>query len=607
MSTPDPVGNLDQYAGVLPHPNAPDNAKRLALLEQRLRAGELDLFEVAEEALKLLKGEPAISAHTYCLLCISKWHFHDLRFEIAERYATLAVKVAHATGDAMVCAKALTYLSSVLTENGKQEEAISALLEALQHSDVAPDSFQRAMILNNLGLTLMQSACYGAAYECFEQSIALFPTDVIQRTNQAELFFHLGDFARGILVAREALQFATKVETLDELRRRIELEVCLVLLLVSVGDLSQARERAQIVGALAKGSNDYLQRLSDAPLLLLDAHDPAKAEEALRVLVSETQIAPARSDLCRTYRTFTVAALRGVGRPDEALAFLREMAQLDGTNRASVANLTLPIDIAGTTQGSLDAVADAHVRSQRDLLLEQMARREEKTHERLEGLISLAIRTELREEEAFSNGEHVFRVARLAELLADEANCSENDRSNVRLAGLLHDIGKIFLPEQLLLKSGTLTELEKALVTRHSEDGAALLENLDNNTPAAVANIVRHSHERWDGHGYPAGLSGVSIPMGARIIAICDSFDVMMHWRPYRQPLTFAQALSQIESGSGAQYDPQLVSLFLSLVRRLNRETGDLDRFLGEGGEKSPVVQAQRRLARYLRMDKPIL
>ena len=112
----------------------------------------------------------------------------------------------------------------------------------------------------------MQSACYGAAYECFEQSIALFPTDVIQRTNQAELFFHLGDFARGILVARQALQFATKVETLDELRRRIELEISLVVLLVSVGDLSK-RGASRNRWPSGKGGNAYLQRLSRAMLL----------------------------------------------------------------------------------------------------------------------------------------------------------------------------------------------------------------------------------------------------------------------------------------------------------------------------------------------------
>ena len=146
MSTRDPVGNLDLYAAVLPHPNATDNTERLALLEQRLRAGEPDLFPVAEEALKLLSGEPATSAHTYCLLCISRWHFNNLRFEMAERYGIFAVKVAQATGDAMVYAKALTYLSTVLTENGKQEEAISALLAALKHIDIAPDNFQRAMI-----------------------------------------------------------------------------------------------------------------------------------------------------------------------------------------------------------------------------------------------------------------------------------------------------------------------------------------------------------------------------------------------------------------------------------------------------------------------------
>ncbi len=179
--------------------------------------------------------------------------------------------------------------------------------------------------------------------------------------------------------------------------------------------------------------------------------------------------------------------------------------------------------------------------------------------------------------------------------------------ANARLAGLLHDVGKVFAPDQLLLKREALTEGEKALLRKHAEDGAGLIENLKNNALLVVADAVRRSHERWDGGGYPAGMQGETIPIAARIVAICDSFDAMTHWRPFRSPRSFASALSEIEAGSGSRYDPRLSRLFVTLLRRLQRETDDLDRFLAEGAENSPVVQEQRRLAKLLRPQRETL
>ena len=240
-------------------------------------------------------------------------------------------------------------------------------------------------------------------------------------------------------------------------------------------------------------------------------------------------------------------------------------------------------------------------------MLTQAARLGAAENERVENLVGLAIRAELREEETFSSGEHVYRIARLAELLAREAGCSEEETADARLAGLLHDVGKVFAPDQLLLKRGTLTETEKALLRKHSEDGAGLIENLKNKALVSVSDAVRYSHECWDGSGYPKGLERESIPLLSRILAICDSFDAMTHWRHFRNPRSVAAALAEIEAGAGSRYDPELSHLFVALVRRLHRETEDLDRFLAEGADNSPVVQEQRRLARLLRPRRQTL
>ena len=386
----------------------------------------------------------------------------------------------------------------------------------------------------------------------------------------------------------------------------MHVELLLAQLRVAIGDIRQAREHARCARELAPGAGEVGRRIARLASLLVDAHDRATSDEAIDALFAEVKRNKSRFALYRISLDVAVAALQGAGRPEEALQFLREAAQLDMSLHVGVTSYALPIDISGK-RWELDDLADARAKEHRSTLLAQAAHLGAAADERIEHLVGLAIRAELREEDTFSNGEHVYRVARLSELLALEADCSAEEIANARLAGLLHDVGKVFAPDQLLLKREALTEGEKALLRRHAEDGAGLIENLKNNALLVVADAVRRSHERWDGGGYPAGMQGETIPIAARIVAICDSFDAMTHWRPFRSPRSFASALSEIEAGSGSRYDPRLSRLFVTLLRRLQRETDDLDRFLAEGAENSPVVQEQRRLAKLLRPQRETL
>ena len=132
-------------------------------------------------------------------------------------------------------------------------------------------------------------------------------------------------------------------------------------------------------------------------------------------------------------------------------------------------------------------------------------------------------------------------------------------------AGLLHDIGKIGIPDSILQKPSPLTNEEINKIERHPELGANLLK-----TSQSLANlipIIRHHHERYDGTGYPAGLKGNEIPIEARILTIADAMDAMISNRPYRNGLTNHALLDQIESGSGSQFDPQIASVTIDLLR----------------------------------------
>jgi two-component system cell cycle response regulator len=159
--------------------------------------------------------------------------------------------------------------------------------------------------------------------------------------------------------------------------------------------------------------------------------------------------------------------------------------------------------------------------------------------------------------------EHHENVARLAETVADAAGMSEADRDDAVRAARLHDIGKLAVPDGILRKIDPLSEAERDLIRAHTVVGERILRVAA--SMRSVAHLVRSSHERWDGHGYPDGLAGSTIPLGARIVAICDSLDAMLSERPYAPSKTLDAALAELGRERGKQFDPVLVDLVLEL------------------------------------------
>jgi HD-GYP domain-containing protein (c-di-GMP phosphodiesterase class II) len=156
---------------------------------------------------------------------------------------------------------------------------------------------------------------------------------------------------------------------------------------------------------------------------------------------------------------------------------------------------------------------------------------------------------------------HGARVAALAEPIALELGWDRERIRSLRWAAPLHDVGKVKLSPQLLGKSGPLTLDEVAEIRSHPAAGAQLVLPL-RRFHDALPYVLFH-HERWDGEGYPAGLSGRRIPIEARILAIADAFDAMISPRPYRQALTHEHALAEVEDCAGSQFDPVAAELFV--------------------------------------------
>jgi putative nucleotidyltransferase with HDIG domain len=158
---------------------------------------------------------------------------------------------------------------------------------------------------------------------------------------------------------------------------------------------------------------------------------------------------------------------------------------------------------------------------------------------------------------------HSIRVMTLAKAVAADLNVPVRVMNQIEMAALLHDIGKIY-PEfsAVLSKPYSLTPDEIALIQTHAARGAEMIQSISS-VPAEVTAAVRNHHERFDGRGYPDGLSGNSIPLAARIIMLCDSVDAMLSDRPYRKALSIAEVRAEVERCSGSQFDPAIVQVFL--------------------------------------------
>lgn len=157
---------------------------------------------------------------------------------------------------------------------------------------------------------------------------------------------------------------------------------------------------------------------------------------------------------------------------------------------------------------------------------------------------------------------HTDRVTALSLAIARRLGVSESDRDRLRWGAYLHDIGKISIPDSILLKPAALTAAEREVMKTHPVVGYEFARQLGF-LPADSLNVVRYHHEKWDGSGYPDGLAGTGIPLGGRIFAVADVFDALMSARPYKRAWTIQEARAEIRAQSGTSFDPDVVSAFL--------------------------------------------
>ncbi len=197
-------------------------------------------------------------------------------------------------------------------------------------------------------------------------------------------------------------------------------------------------------------------------------------------------------------------------------------------------------------------------------VLEELVRRrtsqlQQAHHEILDRLARVA---EYRDD---TTGQHTERVGQLCGLLAGEMGFTQERVSLIIHTAPLHDLGKVAIPDAVLLKKGPFDEDEREIMRKHSARGAALLSGGTSELVQMAEEIALFHHERWDGMGYPCGLQGDEIPLTARIVAVADTFDALIHARPYKEAWEVDEAIAELQRNRGHQFDPDVVDVLLRL------------------------------------------
>jgi CHASE2 domain-containing sensor protein len=199
----------------------------------------------------------------------------------------------------------------------------------------------------------------------------------------------------------------------------------------------------------------------------------------------------------------------------------------------------------------------------------------------LEVVHRLALAAELRDDET---GRHIERLGELCHRLALAIGMPAAEAEVLRHAAVLHDVGKIGIPDEVLHKPGAFDPEERALMETHAEVGAELLSGARSDLMRMAQEVARTHHEKWDGTGYPRGLAGEAIPLVGRICAICDVFDALLSERPYKRPWPLADVLEELRAQAGRHFDPALVEAFLKIAPGLHREL--------HGGERANTPES---------------
>jgi putative two-component system response regulator len=423
--------------------------------------------------------------------------------------------------------------------------------------------------------------------------------------NGAIAALHQKDFAKSYQHCREALASCSAPQTPDKQYERAAIEAIFVRVLLALKDVERAQEHATLARRFSHMSGLARAEISaETASGLAEIASNAKDIGLTRIKrMVELCRSKVQAQLRDTLGT-AIVAYEAAGEPDVALFYLHELMAMNREAKEHQVVLRHHAYIAQLDHsgGGSESAVQEGLRLQQGKLRVQLRDSREQVRTR-----SLQVEREALAAERLDDttGEHCFRVGRLASILGQQIGLEDDVCFLIDLAARLHDIGKLIVPDAILLKPGKLTPGERELMETHTVAGWEILGKTKIPQMHIAQEIARHHHERWNGQGYPDRLVGTAIPISARVAALADVFDALTHKRPYKEAWPIDQALNEIRNLRAVQFDPELTDVFLDLVPRLQQEHGDLDRFLAADAKTNPYIQARDKIAAALKGTDP--
>jgi putative two-component system response regulator len=592
------------------HPDAKVALSRIqAEIGYRLNKGSpaLDFFVEASRGLTSMRGTAHAEIRMRCLYdCAQFFYFNEHCVEGLEPLKQLRSLALHASNSTW-SRKADQFLGVIFADMGDIANALPHYCRAFDVALQLSDRTAETSVLINLGIALNYAGLYREAIPCFERAVQIAAANEDAQflnnsalTNLAQSHLYLGEFHDGFRVIKKSLaQSSDPTDAIAASGRAIR-EFTFVQFALELGLLDEARAHAALCSthALASGMTRP-QVLAEMSLAQCQIHggDFEAGVSALERILARCGSAASKEAVL----VALVKAYDQVAQPEKSLECLDALIGLVRAQREKgiVALLSTPFARNASLVSTEDS--DLHLFRYREAQLRAKVAERKVFDAQIEMLERFAVTADLRDE---ISGEHGHRVGRLSALMAAELGWSPAVIYAIELGGRLHDIGKVGVPDRILLSGKELQDIEKRFICAHTIIGAELLGKSPIPHVQMAEEIARYHHEWWNGEGYPAGLAHQRIPIHARIVALADVFDALTHGRPYAPAWPVDKAIDQIANRRGAQFDPELTDVFLRLVAKLQTEHQDLDAYLSKGASSSPFAKARGRIRTLLSAEK---
>ena len=581
----------------------------LARLDSEIKANltspRADTLAFLADALSRLREIPfSIDPDTRvgCLLSIAQQYCHQGQQVFAGvEPAALAVMVSNDLGAALR-RKALTFQGIILSQTNNPGDALLSLEEALRLAEGLRDSAAVAIVWNSLGGAFYDAALYLDARQCYERA-SLISSGINLRyvhsaalTNAATCCLHTREYAEGIEKIRAAISSMPVPDSPSLALARVLAEGTFTRLLLATGSVREASLRAQLAKEFAAQAKSVQAEISascsEGLVEVYSGLGDVGLSRGMKALEKARQVKPS----LRETLLAMVQAHEKAGRPERALALHRELTL--HIRKAQHENIVRHQELhLKQLESSEDSQFPPRLLEEKDAELTQKIAAQTVGAKQGRLLEQMAFTAEMRDD---PTGEHCYRVAKLAALLAQAHGESAQTCATIELAARLHDIGKVGIPDTLMQKATLLSDGERQILETHAKTGAELLSRTKVSYGELAEDIARHHHERWDGHGYPDGIFGSAIPLAARIVAVCDVYDAMTHDKAYRRALSGEEALAEMLRGRALQFDPKLIDIFGPMITRLRAEHADLDAFLGQAARQTALTVARQKIAESL-------